>query len=246
MTIALESMAVAMPEVVGHPNRTPFRGVLTMVDVASQRAPSGARGHLVMLTKKAAEAALPSLLGMGLDYSPTLDRHDVRCKVGVITSADIVGRNIKLGGYLYARDFPEIVQEIAKSGRGGGRRSLESCSERQETGRTLHAGVGQSRWTEGYRLRSSLRDAAADILKLRTKLGRGWSESQLYRPTIRAEASVAVAGTGGLGLSYEVTDVQLTDSRAQVWTLEKVTFTGAAILRRDKAAYQDTWIELGT
>jgi hypothetical protein len=55
-----------------------------------------------------------------------------------------------------------------------------------------------------------------------------------------------MGGTGGLGLSYEVTDVQLTDSRAQVWTLEKVTFTGAAILRRDKAAYQDTWIELGT
>jgi len=25
-----------------------------------------------------------------------------------------------------------------------------------------------------------------------------------------------------------------------------VTFTGAAILRRDKAAYQDTWIELST
>jgi hypothetical protein len=25
-----------------------------------------------------------------------------------------------------------------------------------------------------------------------------------------------------------------------------VTFTGAAILRRDKAAYRDTWIELST
>jgi hypothetical protein len=200
-----------------------------------------------MLTKKAAEAALASLLGMGLDYSPTLDRHDVRCKVGVITSADIVGRNIELGGYLYARDFPEIVQEIAKSGRGGGRRSLESCREQQEPARTLHAGVGQSnRWTEGYRLRSSLRDAAADILRLRTKVWRGEQAGQSYRPTIRAEAGVAMGGTGGLGLSYEVTDVQLTDSRAQVWTLEKVTFTGAAILRRDKAAYQDTWIELGT
>jgi hypothetical protein len=52
-------------------------------------------------------------------------------------------------------------------------------------------------------------------------------------------------GTAGLGLSYEVTDVQLRDAGAQVWMLEKVTFTGAAILRRDKAAYQDTWIELG-
>jgi hypothetical protein len=44
-------MAVAMPEVAGHPNRAAFRGVLTMVDVPSQQAPSGAKGHLVMLTK---------------------------------------------------------------------------------------------------------------------------------------------------------------------------------------------------
>ena len=45
MMIELKSMAVAMPEVAGHPNRRAFRGVLTMVDVPSQRAPSGAKGH---------------------------------------------------------------------------------------------------------------------------------------------------------------------------------------------------------
>ena len=44
MTIELKSMAVAMPEVVGHPNRAAFRGVLTMVDVPSQRAPRVQRG----------------------------------------------------------------------------------------------------------------------------------------------------------------------------------------------------------
>jgi hypothetical protein len=48
-----------------------------------------------------------------------------------------------------------------------------------------------------------------------------------------------------LGMSYEVTGVELVNARARVWTLTKVIFTGAAILRRDKAAYQDTWIELG-
>ena len=74
----------------------------------------------MVLTKQAAEAALPSLLGMALDYSPTLDRHDVRRKVGVITRAEIVGRNLELGGYLFARDFPEIVEEIAKSARENG------------------------------------------------------------------------------------------------------------------------------
>ncbi|HZD45692.1 MAG TPA: hypothetical protein VE109_06395, partial [Acidobacteriaceae bacterium] len=94
MTIVLESMAVAMPEVEGHPNRAGFRGVLTVVDVPSQRAPSGSGGRRVVLTKRAAEAALPSLLGMALDYAPSFDRHDVRRKVGVITSADVVGRNL--------------------------------------------------------------------------------------------------------------------------------------------------------
>ena len=51
--------------------------------------------------------------------------------------------------------------------------------------------------------------------------------------------------TQTLGMSYEISDAQIADTRASVWTLTRVTFTGAAILRRDKAAYRDTWIELG-
>ena len=61
-------MAVEFPVVHGHPNRLPFEGVLTLVDVASDKAPSGARGHRVVLTREAAEAALPSLMGMAVDY----------------------------------------------------------------------------------------------------------------------------------------------------------------------------------
>src|ERR1700678_1555892 len=94
--IELESMAIAMPEVVGHPNREAFCGVLTLVDVPSQRAPSGARGHQVVLTRAAAEAALPSLLGMALDYAPSYDRHDVQRKVGVITQAEVVGHTLEI------------------------------------------------------------------------------------------------------------------------------------------------------
>jgi hypothetical protein len=171
MNIELESMAIAMPAVEGHPNREGFRGVLTVVDVSSDRVPAGARGHRVILTRAAAEEALPSLLGMALDYAPSLDRHDTRRKVGVITRADLVGRTIEVGGYLFAKDFPEIVKEIAE---GGGK------------------------------------------------------------------------GTTGkkLGMSYEIADAQVADMRASVWTLTRVTFTGAAILRRDKAAYGGTWIEL--
>jgi hypothetical protein len=174
MNIELESMAIEMPDVEGHPNRKSFRGVLTLIDVASDKPPAGARGHRVLLTRAAAEAALPSLLGMALDYAPSLDRHDVRRKVGVITRADIVGRQLELSGYLFAKDFPEIVSEIEANG-------------------------------------SARRSSPA---------------SQL------------------LGMSYEIADARVADVRASVWALVSVTFTGAAVLRREKAAYRNTWIEL--
>lgn len=166
-TIELESMAIEMPVVRQHPNRQAFHGVLTLVDVPSDRPPAGARGHRVVLTRAAAEGALASLLGMALDYSPSLDRHNARRKVGIITRAEVLGKQLELGGYLFAKDFPEIVEKLGDT--------------------KAHA---------------------------------------------------------GLGMSYEITDARIADMRAQIWTLTKVTFTGAAILRRDKAAYQDTWIEL--
>jgi hypothetical protein len=250
--IELKSMAVAMPEVVGHPNRAAFSGVLTMVDVPSERSPSGAKGHLVVLTKRAAEAALPSLLGMALDYSPALDRHDVRCKVGVITRAEIVGRNLELGGYLFARDFPEIVEEIAKSRNGSDHKAADSFRARLVHAGVMHAAVSPSEFEgsgEGSRLRASLR-AAVERIRSLTKAARGNSAYRMKQPsgtgpTIRAETCLS-AGPAGLGLSYEVTAVQIADTRARIWTLTEVTFTGAAILRKDKAAYRDTWIELST
>jgi hypothetical protein len=248
--IELKSMAVAMPEVAGHPNRAAFSGVLTMVDVPSQRAPDGAKGHRVVLTRSAAAAALPSLLGMALDYSPGLDRHDARRKVGVITRAEIVGRNVEVGGYLFARDFPEIVEEIAKARPGSERKSVDSIRTRLLEAGVIHAVASSTdRWGEGDRLRASLRAAAKRILSL-TPARKRTPERRLAQAedsglTIRAEACMA-AGPSGLGLSYEVTEVEIADRRAVVWTLSKVTFTGAAILRRDKAAYRDTWIQLST
>lgn len=214
----LESMAVAMPEVAGHPNRAAFRGVLTVVDVPSQRAPSGAKGRRVVLTRKAAEAALPSLLGMALDYAPEFDRHDVRRKVGVITSADVVERNLEVGGYLYAKDFPDIVKEIARSGRRPAKlapRHLEQLAMEGASG----TGMG-----EGMRLRTSL---ALTVERLRGLM-----------------AGMRGGGSSGLGMSFEVTQVRLVDERSRIWMLKEVTFTGAAILRKSKAAFQDTWIEL--
>ncbi|MCI0403442.1 MAG: hypothetical protein L0212_07965 [Acidobacteria bacterium] len=193
---AIESMSLELPAVARHPNRQPFRGVLTLVDVASERAPSGARGHRVILTRAAAESAIPSLLGMGLGYRPALDGHDARRKVGIITEAFVAPASparagsrghlapgaagetsaatasetlaLHVRGYLFARDFPEVVREL----RDGG------------------------------------------------------------------------PAKAGLGMSYEIADARVADVKASIWKLTEVTFTGAAILRRSKAAYPDTWIEL--
>jgi len=162
----LEALAVALPEVAGHPNRVPFEGVLTLVDEPSNRPPSGARGHRVILTRAAATAALPSLLGMAVDYTPGWDGHDARRKCGIITQADVEGNRLQVSGYLFGKDFPEV-------------------------------------------------------------------EEQMRRRV-----------TGTMGMSYELADAHVADMNAEVWTLTRATFTGAAILLREKAAYRETSFQL--
>ena len=164
----MQAMAVQIPEVAGHPNRLPFEGCLTLVDVASDRAPSGARGHRVVLTREAAEAALPSLLGMAVDYKAGWDGHDARQKCGIITTAQLEGRKLMVGGYLFARDFPEMEARLGVLG-----------------------GVGAQAHDD-------------------------------------------------MGMSYELADAHVADMRAPIWTLTRATFTGAAILLREKAAYRAT------
>ena len=158
----LEAMAVNIPHVEGHPNRVPFEGVLTVVDTVSDKAPAGARGHRVMLTREAAEKALPSLLGMAVDYRPGWDGHDARRKIGLLTEANLVGNQLVVRGYLYARDFPEVA------------------------------------------------------------------------------GAIAAQAPHSMGMSYELADARVEDMRADLWKLTRVTFTGAAVLLRNKAAYTAT------
>lgn len=161
-----EAMAVSLPDVADHPNRVPFTGVLTRVDEPSTKPPSGARGHRVILTRAAALAALPSLLGMAVDYAPSWDGHDARRKCGIITRADVEGPQLTVAGYLFAKDFPEVE------------RRMRQCVP------------------------------------------------------------------GSMGMSWELADAHVEDMRAEVWTLTRATFTGAAILLREKAAYRNTSFEL--
>lgn len=158
----LEAMAVLLPEVDGHPNRMPFSGVLTRVDEPSTKPPSGARGHRVILTRPAALAALPSLLGMAVDYRPGWDGHDARRKIGLLTEANLIGQRLVVSGYLYARDFPDVA------------------------------------------------------------------------------AAIEAQSPNAMGMSYELADARVEDMRKEIWKLTRVTFTGAAILLREKAAYRAT------
>src|SRR5271156_6334840 len=114
--LEMRAMAVEFPVVHGHPNRLPFEGVLTLVDVASDKAPSGARGHRVVLTREAAEAALPSVMGMAVDYKAGWDGHDARQKCGIITAAEVDGQRLTVAGYLFARDFPEMEAKNPEEG----------------------------------------------------------------------------------------------------------------------------------
>lgn len=118
--LTMRAMAVEFPEVAGHPNRLPFEGCLTLVDVASDKAPSGARGHRVLLTKSAAETALPSLLGMAVDYKAGWDGHNARQKCGIITAAHIAGQRLMVSGFLFARDYPEMEARISSVSAAGG------------------------------------------------------------------------------------------------------------------------------
>jgi len=237
MTIALEGMAVEMPVVKGHPNRAAFRGVLTVVDEPSTRAPSGSKGKRVLLTRRAAEAAIPSLLGMAVDYSPSLDCHDMRRKVGIITRAEVVGRNLEVGGYLYAKDFPEIVRDIGRLGK------RPVYKTRCASGDGIQVSGGAF-GTDARKLGTALLAAVKQIRRL-VRMETAKSQDVMLRAETSLEMTAgSEANDVGLGMSFEVTKVNVLNKESRIWKLIGVTFTGAAILRKDKAAYEDTWIEL--
>ena len=109
---SLEAMSLAVPETPEHPNKAPFTGILVKIDRPSDKPPLGAFGKRIVMTSAAAEAAIPSLLGMGVDYTPDLDGHDPKAKIGIITAGRCEGENLEIEGFFYAHDFPEVIARI--------------------------------------------------------------------------------------------------------------------------------------
>ncbi|HEP6426900.1 TPA: hypothetical protein VDB83_001171 [Burkholderia cenocepacia] len=107
-----EAMALDVPETPGHPNKIPFSGIMTRIDQPSDNPVGGANGKRVLIPRAVAEEALPSLLGMGVDYQSNLSGHDPTKKIGVITAATIEGDGVHIEGFLYGADFPAVVNEI--------------------------------------------------------------------------------------------------------------------------------------
>lgn len=109
MIASVAAMSLGTPTA-PHPNKMPFSGVLTRIGEPSDAAPEGSGGRRVMITNEAAARALDSLLGMGVNYNP--DGHSPQQKIGMIDDATIEGNAIRIGGFIYAADFPDIAKEI--------------------------------------------------------------------------------------------------------------------------------------
>jgi hypothetical protein len=95
-----------------HPNKLPFTGTLLLLDEPSQQPPHGAEGHTILVPREAAEKALPSVVGMGINYKPNLEEHDPKKKIGVISKAWIDGNAVKVKGIIWPKDFPEAVARL--------------------------------------------------------------------------------------------------------------------------------------
>lgn len=131
---SLSAMALLFPSDKAHPNKMPFEGVLTKLNQASDLPPMCDDGEskCTYIPREVAEAALPTILGMAVDFTPGLGGHDKTSKVGLITEAWVDGDDLKIKGFFYAADFPEVCAKIkAEKERLGfsfeGRFAIQDC-----------------------------------------------------------------------------------------------------------------------
>lgn len=146
--------------VIDHPNKMPFKGVLLRVNEPSDKPPHGSEFHRIYVSSSVVDEKLPTLIGMAVNYDPSdMDEHKTKHKVGIITKAGRKGKDVWVKGFVWKKDFPEAERDLKKP---------------------------------------------------------------------------------NLGMSMELSNVEVENEHASVWKLDDFSFTGATILDKDAAAYHNT------
>jgi hypothetical protein len=101
-----------------HPNKMRFKGVLVRLDEPSTKPPNGSDGHKILLPTSVAKARLSTLIGMGLNYDPSLKQHAPRRKVGIINKAWIEGKDLWVEGHIWKGDFQEAETDLKQKDLG--------------------------------------------------------------------------------------------------------------------------------
>jgi len=113
------------------PNRHPFKAVLFRSDVPSVRTPLGGRRPVRIHPIALKKLDLNKLVGLPIHVVPTLDHHWIEgedegagpqfISIGTVVSAELVGDgDAVIGeGYLWDRDFPELVKMVSEAGQQG-------------------------------------------------------------------------------------------------------------------------------
>lgn len=101
-----------------NPNKMAFEGVLTVLDVPSDLPPGGSGGLRVLIPTEVGRAALPSLVGMPINLSASMDDHDTNAVVGVINESWLGdnrtdgGVPLHVRGHIFAKSFPNEAHAI--------------------------------------------------------------------------------------------------------------------------------------
>ena len=103
-----------------HCNKLPFKGTVMKLDTPSEGSPHNTCQIVkpIMLSKKEAMKSANTMSFMGIDCvwdddgedtSDDMTGHDARFKIGVISSCYVEGSELKVEGFIYASDFPDIA-----------------------------------------------------------------------------------------------------------------------------------------
>lgn len=125
-----------------NPNKMPFQGVLTFLNVPSDEPPGGSGGLKVLIPEDIGRPALDSLKGMPVNLAASMDDHDTDAVVGIIENAWIgeettKGIPVYISGHIFAKSFPEEAAAIKASQKSLGF-SYETAKTKLEMG--IHNG----------------------------------------------------------------------------------------------------------